>query len=120
MITQGDYLQMLSRLEGNKVRELPNPEAAEVEGDLQEACISACRARGWFVVFSRMDLPTTLPLGTPDLIVAADNSRVFWVECKSASGKMRPAQLGVKLMLEKLGHTVHVVSSLEAFLKIVL
>ena len=44
--------------------------------------------------------------------------RVLFVECKSRSGKLSPAQAALKHHAEKLGHAVHVVRSLEEFLKL--
>lgn len=112
-ISTADYQAILARLNKNQIREVP--EAVDDESDLQEQCINEVKRRGWFVVHSRMDLPTTTPLGTPDLIVFADNGVTYLFELKSKSGKLRPKQLGVKMMLEKLGHEVHVIYNFQSF-----
>jgi hypothetical protein len=43
---------------------------------------------------------------------------VLFIECKSRTGKLSPAQAALKHHAEKLGHLVHVVRSLEEFLKL--
>ena len=93
--------------------------AAEHEDSLQEEIIKDARSRGWWVDFSRMDLPTTRPKGAPDVYVFADHGRLIIIEAKSKTGKVRPEQLGVKLALEKLGHTVHIVRSFGEYLKLI-
>ncbi len=103
-----------------KARRKPAPipaDAAEDESDLQTEIIAYCRGKGWYVVWQRMDKRTRTDLGTPDLIIAQDQGRTLWVECKSREGKMRPSQIGVRLMLERLGHTHIVCRSLREFVE---
>lgn len=98
----------------------PAPEdATNDESHLQEGIISECRRRGWWVDYSRMDLPTTRPRGAPDLYVFASDGRFFAIECKSKNGKLTAEQLGVSLMLEKLGHKVHLIRSFREFLDLI-
>lgn len=121
MITTEQWWAMEQRLAKSKhtaTAVIPD-DAAEDESSLQDQIIKDIRGRGWWVVFSRMDLPTTNPLGTPDLICFADKGRVLIIEAKSKHGKLRPAQLGVKLALEKLGHTVHIVRGFAEYLTVV-
>lgn len=94
----------------------PPDDAPELEETLQDEIVAYCHAKGWWVLWSRMDLKTTTPLGSPDLVIFADKGRIFTIEAKSATGKIRPAQLGVKLKLEMLGHTVHIVRSMTEFI----
>ena len=59
------------------------------------------------------------PLGEPDAQIYADGGRCFLIEIKTATGKLRPEQIGVAMMAERLGHKVHVCRSLEQFLNII-
>lgn len=117
MISEESYKLMQMRLAaGRKQAPAVPDDAAEDEGDLQDQIIAYCHTKGWWVLWSRMDLKTTTPLGTPDLIIFANAGRVIIVEAKRRDGKLRPDQLGVKLKLESLGHTVHVVRSMKEFM----
>lgn len=109
---------MLMRLERSRKRDAPPPgyEPCQEESDLQDKIIDYCHKQGWWVLFSRMDLATTVPVGSPDAVIFADRGRVFIFEAKARKEKLRPSQLGVKCKLESLGHTVHVVRSFEEFM----
>lgn len=104
------------RLKTPKAREPEPPEnAATDEAELQEAIIADARARGAWCLFSRMDLPTTNPVGTPDLFLFFKYPKLVIIEAKTRTGKMRPAQIGVKMMLESLGWTVHIVRNFHQY-----
>lgn len=96
------------------LRPLLNDETPESE--IQDQIEAECRRRGWYVVRSRMDRPTTTALGTPDFIVAIDAGRTLWVEVKRQGQKLRPEQAGAQAWLHKLGHLAAVVHSLEEFM----
>jgi hypothetical protein len=115
-MTQAEYNAYLARGFKTQVsKDDPFPSAPEWK--LHEQIDAECRRRGWFAVHSRMDKPTTTSCGLVDWIVCADGGRVFFVECKTRSGKLSTAQLGVFAHLEKLGHKPVVVRSLEQFLE---
>ena len=100
----------------------PPPACAEPDTDTPEAEIqdqieAECRRRGWYVVRSRMDKPTTNGVGTPDLIIAIDCGRTLWVECKHPKRKPTEAQLGRLAWLGKLEQARTVVHSLAEFLE---
>jgi hypothetical protein len=65
-----------------------------------------------------MDRKSTTALGTPDFVVFME-ARVLLIECKSRMGKSSMAQLAWQHHAQKLGWTVHVIRSFEAFLEIV-
>lgn len=118
-VTQTQYVEMLSRLSKCcATREKP-ADATQDESDLQGQIISHCRAKGWYVAYSRMDRKTRVPKGMPDLIIFRGQGTVLVVECKSKTGKLRPEQLGVKIQLESLGHTVHLIRSFSEFLGVI-
>jgi len=91
---------------------------AEREASLHEAVFDECRRRCWIALHGSMAERTCRTLGEPDFVILADGGRVLLVECKSRTGKLSPAQFALKHHAEKLGHTVHVVRSLEDFLKL--
>jgi hypothetical protein len=86
------------------------------EAELHEEIFSECRRRGWIALHGSMAERTCRTLGEPDFVILADGGRVLFVECKSRTGKLSPAQAALKHHAEKLGHKVHVVRSFEEFL----
>jgi hypothetical protein len=88
------------------------------EASLHEEIYDECRRRGWIALHGSMAERTCRTLGEPDFVILADGGRVRFVECKSRTGKLSPAQAALKHHAERLGHTVHVVRSLEEFLQI--
>lgn len=89
------------------------------EEKLCQAIIRYCDARRWICARSRPDRPTTTMPGWPDFTILADGGRLFFVECKTRTGKLSPAQLGFHGWAERLGHRVHVVRSVGEFLEVV-
>ena len=89
------------------------------EASLHEEIFSECRRRGWIALHGSMAERTCRTLGEPDFVILADGGRVLFVECKTKTGKLSPAQAALKFHAEKLGHTVHVVRSLGQFLEVV-
>lgn len=94
-------------------------DAVEREAELHDAILQECRRRGWYVVHARMDAPTTVSLGCPDFIIAADNGVAWWIEAKSRQGKATLAQQAIAAWLRKLGHRYALVRSISEFLKAV-
>ena len=88
------------------------------EARLHEEIFDECRWRGWIALHGSMAERTCRTLGEPDFVILAGGGRVLFVECKSRSGKLSPAQAALKFHAEKLGHTVQVVRSLDEFLKL--
>jgi hypothetical protein len=88
------------------------------ESELHEQIFAECRRRGWYVVHSRMDMPSTNGVGTPDFIIAMDGGRTLWIEAKAKGRKCTPAQLAAEAWLLKLNHSVDAVWSFEEFLKL--
>ena len=88
------------------------------EAELHEEIFDECRTRGWIALHGSMAERTCRTLGEPDFTILADGGRVLFVECKTRTGKLSPAQAALKFHAEKLGHTIHVVRSLEEFQKL--
>lgn len=114
-MTSSEYEQWLAK----RSPQAPVPsDAVERESDLQDAIIDDCIRRGWQAFYSRMDRSTRRPAGEMDFVIQADGGRTIYVECKAKAGKMSEAQLGVAAHAAKLGHTVHVVRSLQQWTQI--
>lgn len=96
----------------------PEKSGAPREADLHAEIFDECRRRGWIALHGSMAERTCRTLGEPDFVILADGGRVLFVECKSRSGKLSPAQAALKFHAEKLGHAVHVVRSMEEFFKL--
>ena len=108
-----------SRTNGTHGTNLKGQDAVARESALHEQIFTECRRRGWIALHGSMAERTCRTLGEPDFVILADGGRVLFVECKSRMGKLSPAQFALKHHAEKLGHTVHVVRSLEDFFGVV-
>lgn len=98
----------------------PKPtQAAEREADLHDEILAYCRAKGWPVVHSRMDVPQTSGVGTPDFVIALPRGRTVWIEAKAKGGKLRPEQLAWLAALHIHDHPARVVRSFAEFLDVI-
>ena len=96
------------------------PEDAVIRESVLHAAISDyCKARGWLAFHGSMAHRALRAIGEPDYTIVADKGRVFFIEAKSKTGKLRPEQIGLAMMAEKLGHKIHCVRSMAEFLEIV-
>ena len=95
-----------------------SPTGTVSEASLHEEIFDECRRRGWIALHGSMAERTCRTLGEPDFTILAGGGRVLFVECKTRTGKLSPAQAALKFHAEKLGHTFHVVRSREEFLKL--
>lgn len=116
-ISQADYIAMVART--SKAA----PQAASAhdgpESELHEKILEYCGSRGWICFHGSMAHRTARNLGEPDFTILADYARVFFIECKSKTGKLRPEQLGLSLWAGKLGHTIHLCRSFDEFLNVI-
>lgn len=94
-------------------------DATASEAQLHREILDYCRARGWPVVHSRMDVPQTAGVGTPDFVVALPGGRTLWVEAKSKKGKLRPEQAAWMAALRAVEHEACVVRSMGDFFRCV-
>lgn len=109
--------------DGSRIRSNPSPattsDAVRIEADLHDAILAHCRARGWPVVHSRMDRPTSCGVGTPDFVVALPGGRTAWVEAKAKGGKLRTEQEAWLAILRHNGHLCGVVRSFSDFVALI-
>jgi hypothetical protein len=89
------------------------------ECKLHDRILQECCARQWIGLHSRMDRRTGRTLGEFDFVILADGGRVFFIECKSAKGKLSTQQQALHAWAEKLGHKVHTVRTFVEFLEVV-
>lgn len=76
----------------------------EIESRLHEDIEAHCKSMGWYYVHSRMDMPSTNGVGTPDFIIALPNGKTLWCEAKARKKKPRTEQIAAGMMLKKFGH----------------
>ena len=94
-------------------------DAVNDEEKLHGDIIKFCRDNGWIYFHGSMAHKAMRTVGEPDFTLLADRGRVFFIECKTKTGKLSPEQLTLKLWAEKLGHTIHTVRSMSEFKEIV-
>lgn len=110
---------------GNGIRRL-NPQlfgraeaviskAAKNERELHYQLLDECAKLGWIALHGSMAARTHRTEGEPDFVIIANAGRVFFVECKTAAGKFSKEQTAMLAHARKLGHTIHVVHTLEEF-----
>lgn len=115
-------------------RNAPEESVAGVsrEADLHDDIYSECRRRGWIALHSAMSERTTRNKGEWDFTILGSvretwtdgtgeswSPRVWFIEIKSATGKLRTEQLAMIAHARALGHTVHVIRSFADFLGII-
>lgn len=93
--------------------------AAEAEEELHNEIIDYCRTHGWVYYHGSMAHRTRRTVGEPDFSIRADRGRVFDIEVKRPGETLSPHQLANLIQCERLGHTVHVVRSMDEFLAVV-
>jgi len=89
------------------------------EAELHDAIIAYAKHKGWICNYSPMCYRTRRQIGEQDFTIRADGGRVFFIECKTAKGKLTSEQLGLAIWAERLGHKIHLVRSVAEFLEVV-
>ena len=123
-MSESEYLAALARIEAHKrkmVGDTPQDPAVGVddESELHQAILESCRHRGWICFHGSMAHKTRRTIGEPDFTILADCGRAILVECKKRNEKPSPAQQGMILWASRLGHTIHVVRSIQEFESVV-
>ena len=95
-------------------------DSSKSEAYLHAEIIQDCRRRGWIYLHGSMASETHRTLGEPDFVILADGGRVFFIECKGAEGKLRPAQAAIAFHAARLGHEIHVVRSMLDYVNVIL
>lgn len=103
-ISHAQYVDMRNRVLANSGILPESIHPVSREGDLHDDIIRLCKARSWFYVHSRMDKRTTQACGVPDFIIAMDDGKTAWIECKAKGNKPSNEQLATITFLKAKGH----------------
>jgi hypothetical protein len=89
----------------------------EKEIGLHEKIMRHCETEfpRWKYIHARTDQRSTIAVGVADFTIFLPGGKVVCLEVKSATGKLSEAQLAWSKEMEMLGHTVHVVRTMEDF-----
>lgn len=90
--------------------------APKDERELHNQIIAYCKSRGWIYLHGSMAKETARTVGEPDFVIMTDRGRTLFIECKTAKGKLSPAQLALHKWAEKLGHTIFICRSMDEFM----
>lgn len=99
------------------------------ESELHQQIFDECRRRGWIALHGAMSERSHRTLGEWDFTIIGNRREfghlnrecfafVLFIECKTRTGKLSPAQQAMHAHAAKLGHQVHTVRSFEEFLKL--
>lgn len=92
---------------------MSSPEV-ERESKLHDDITDYCHRKGWLVIHSRTDKPTTTAKGVSDFIIVTPNT-VCFVEVKRPGKKATAEQLAFLAMVSKLGWPNFIVHSMDEF-----
>lgn len=115
-MTQSEYRAWLAKTADLRTAILGST-GCDNESKLQLEIRNWCAARNIPCGCARMDKPSTMPLGWPDMTIVL-NGRVLFVECKTRTGKRTKEQQIMAMLFERQGHTIHIVRSFEDFLQL--
>lgn len=122
MISNLQYQEMLLRTQRNAGRvpvQIGVPVLREIP--LHEEIIRYCNNQfpRWKYVHANPVKASTIVSGCQDFTLFLPHQRTICIECKSKDGKLSPAQVVWRKEMELLGHTVHIVRSMDDFLSAV-
>ena len=99
-------------------KEPPRTDGVTDESELHNEILEECRVRGWIALHGSMAQATGRTLGEFDFTILADGGRVFFIECKTRTGKLSPDQFALHHWARHLGHSAHVVRNMDQFREI--
>jgi hypothetical protein len=88
------------------------------ESDLHQQVIDCCRNNLWLPFHGSMAHRTYRTPGEPDFTILLPRKKFLLLELKTKTGKLSAEQLGLHMMAENLGHTIHVCRSFSEFLEL--
>lgn len=105
----------------NTERTIDAPGAVTEEEKLHHEIIEYCKNQcpPWIYFHGSMAHKTYRTKGENDFHILASGGRVFFIECKAKGGKVSTDQRDVIHWANLLGHTIHVVTSMQEFRRIV-
>ena len=118
-MSQAEYIAFLARSQRHEKSDASGAVPVEKESTLHDQILDECKNRGWLAFHGSMAHKTFRTPGEPDFIIMLDAGRWLAVECKNRDGEVTVEQAGVIAWAAKLGHQIHVIRSLEEFLKLI-
>src|SRR5262245_45180498 len=112
-MTPEQYREFQIRMHGMQETRRTCLEGVKHEVDLHNDIMEECQRRGWIAFHGSMAAATHRTLGEPDFQIVADKGRTFYIECKSRTGKLSPAQQAMQANMKHLSHEMHVCRSME-------
>jgi len=120
-ITRLVYEEMVRRVAQNHARKPDQPavqdEPVSDERALHRQIMAWCDSQWPRVKYrhSRCDKPTREEVGVEDFSIFLPGGKTLHCEVKSKNGKRTKEQQAWAMEMEKLGHTVHLVTSFDQF-----
>ena len=115
-VSHSEFLAMQERCARGQRKSTPPITGGESkESNLHAMILQECALRNWIALHGSMAHRAMRTVGEPDFTILANHGRVFFVECKSKTGKLSPEQLALRVWAETLGHKIHEVRSFEQF-----
>lgn len=106
-------------------------EGCDKESELHAQIFDECRRRGWIALHGAMSERTHRTDGEWDFTIVGSHIEtwvdgagpsvvpfILFIECKTRTGKLSPAQFALHHHANTHGHTIHVVRSFDEFLKL--
>lgn len=122
--SHSDFLNMVARLEKNKLRTPSGESDCEREvgkGGLHEKIMQWCNAQWprWKFIHNRTDKRSGIAEGAPDFVIFVPGGRSLSIECKMPGNKRTEAQLAWATEMRMLGHEIYLVTSFAEFEQLV-
>lgn len=117
VITHEQFAAMQARL-APKTRMPPPDDATDDEIGLHGEIMRWLKDNGVPYIHARPDKKSRTNPGSPDFAFPY-NAKVFFIECKTRTGKRSTGQIAWMLMSERQGSPVHLCQSFSEFLIIV-
>lgn len=123
-VSRFEYEQMKARMEEQRRKALGlmpvnTKVGVDKESDLHNAILDYCRQEGFIAFHGAMCFETSRTIGEPDFEILMPQGKTLFVECKAKGRKLSNEQIAIKAWMERLGHTMHVVTTIEQFREIV-
>lgn len=118
MISHAQFLEMQTRVSKRHSQNTVVAMGVQHERVLHKSIMAYCDSQWpkWKMIHARMDKRPTIAEGAQDFTIFMPDSKVLCVECKARKEKPTPEQLAWATEMQMLGHTVHVVRSMDEFM----
>lgn len=124
-ISQADFDRMQARVRHASRRHVLTDsvplDGVKLEIPLHKEIMDFCKRQwpNWKYIHARTDERSTIQEGAPDFVLFLPRGGMLCIECKTRTGKLTAEQQAWQAQMQMLGHTIHVVRSMEQFLELV-